>query len=113
MSRDADITRATDVTSPTPRSDERPFAQLERDRAALRAAVGVTPEAALAELADARLSLVEAYRVAAPAALDGASYPHPHLGPLTVRARVELIAHHDARHATQVEALAAHAPGRP
>lgn len=68
---------------------------------------GADVDAALAELAETRAALLEAYRTATPAMLDGASYPHPYLGPMTLRAWVELGAHHDARHAAQVEALAA------
>jgi hypothetical protein len=70
----------------------------------------LTPEAALARLADARAALKAAYASADPAVLDGAVYPHPVIGPLTVRGWFLLAAHHDARHAQQVEELAELAP---
>lgn len=61
--------------------------------------------AALEELAQARAALLDAYRTATTAMLDGASYAHPYLGPMTLRAWVEMAAHHGARHAAQVEAM--------
>lgn len=66
-----------------------------------------TPEDALAELAQARAALLDAYRTAGDEVLDGGAYPHPYLGPLTLRGWVEMSAHHDARHAAQVAELAA------
>ena len=70
-----------------------------------------TPEAALDELAQARAALLDAYRATTDEVLDGAAYPHPYLGPLTLRGWVEMSAHHDARHAAQVAELAAAASG--
>ena len=67
----------------------------------------LTSEAALDALAQARAALVEAYRATAPDVLDGAAHPHPFFGPLTLRAWLEMSAHHDARHAQQVAELAA------
>ena len=75
----------------------------------------LSPEAALEQLAAARSALTAAYRVADPAVLDGMVHPHPlpAIGPLTLRAWVELAAHHDARHAEQVGELAdGYGPGR-
>lgn len=63
---------------------------------------------ALDALMQAREALTECYRTADPRVLDGAMYPHPYFGPLTLRAWFELIGHHDARHAGQVAELAAH-----
>lgn len=71
----------------------------------VRPAAGGDEAATLEALASARAALLAAYRTATPAMLDGASYPHPYLGPMTLRAWVELSAHHDARHAAQVESL--------
>jgi hypothetical protein len=66
---------------------------------------------ALALLAGAREAMLDAYRTADPALLDGATWDHPHFGPITLRGWVELAAHHDARHAQQVEELASGAEG--
>ena len=68
----------------------------------------LSPEVALEQLTAARAALTAAYRVADPAVLDGMVHPHllPAIGPLTLRAWVELAAHHDARHAQQVGELA-------
>lgn len=60
------------------------------------------PEAALAQLADARAALKAAYAAADPAVLDGAVHEHPVIGPLTLRGWFGMAAHHDARHAQQV-----------
>lgn len=70
-----------------------------------------TPEEALEGLAQARAALLDAYRTTTDEVLDGAAYPHPFLGPLTLRAWLEMSAHHDARHAAQVAELAAAAAG--
>lgn len=66
----------------------------------------LSSEEALAQLAQARAALRAAFLAADPAVLDGAVYPHPIIGLLTLRAWVELLAHHDARHAQQVAELA-------
>ncbi len=66
----------------------------------------LTPEAALAQLADARAALQAVYRSADPAVLDGAVHEHPVIGALTLRSWLQLAAHHDARHAQQVAELA-------
>jgi hypothetical protein len=62
-------------------------------------------DSVIAELAQSRAALLEAFRAAEPDVLDRVTYPHPFIGPLTLRAWVELVAHHDARHAQQVAEL--------
>ena len=75
----------------------------------------LAPEEALRQLAEARAALRAAYRAADPAALDGQTHTHPFLGTFTLATWVEFLAHHEARHADQVEeiagALASGAPG--
>lgn len=66
----------------------------------------LSPEEALAQLAQARATVRAAFLAADPAVLDGAVYPHPIIGLLTLRSWVELLGHHDARHAQQVAELA-------
>ena len=66
-----------------------------------------TPEEALEQLVQARTALLDVYRTTTDEVLDDAAYPHPFLGPLTLRAWLEMSAHHDARHAAQVAELAA------
>jgi hypothetical protein len=66
----------------------------------------LSPEEALAQLAQARTAVRAAFLAADPAVLDGAVHPHPIIGLLTLRSWVELLAHHDARHAQQVAELA-------
>ena len=66
----------------------------------------LTPEQAMDQLAASRTALRAAFLAAPPAVLDGSLAPHPFIGPLTLRAWVELIAHHDARHADQVADVA-------
>jgi hypothetical protein len=63
---------------------------------------------AFVQLANSRAALRAAFVDADPAVLDGALVPHPYFGPLTLRAWVELIAYHDARHAQQAAECAAH-----
>jgi hypothetical protein len=110
--------RAAEPLAATP--DQLAHARLTPERAAwvrgraerlqaperVRPAGALSPEAALEQLAAARAALAAAYLAAQPAVLDGAVYPHPVLGPLTLRSWVELVAHHDARHALQVAELA-------
>ena len=72
----------------------------------------LSPEEAVAQLADARAALLAAYATADATLLDGAMHPHPLIGPLTLRGWFALAGHHDARHAKQLAALAdAFAPG--
>ncbi|WP_373059397.1 DinB family protein [Gemmatimonas sp.] len=60
-------------------------------------------DAALAQLQASRAALLEAFATADNAVLDGVTFPHPFIGPLTLRSWVELTAHHDARHAAQMK----------
>jgi len=71
----------------------------------VRPADGLTPDEALAQLHASRTAIVEAFTAADAAVLDGIIVPHPFIGPLTLRAWVELVAHHDARHAEQLSEL--------
>lgn len=56
----------------------------------------------LQKLEESRASLKEAFLAADPASLDGCTHPHPILGTLTLRAWVDFVAHHEARHAAQI-----------
>ncbi len=62
-------------------------------------------DAAIAQLQASRAALLEAFGATDNAVLDGVAFPHPFLGPLTLRSWAELIAHHDARHAAQMAEL--------
>lgn len=62
-------------------------------------------DAAVAQLQASREALLAAFAAADDAVLDGVAFPHPFLGPLTLRSWVELTAHHDARHAAQMAEL--------
>lgn len=62
-------------------------------------------DAAIAQIHASRAALLEAFAASDDAVLDGAIFPHPFLGPLTLRSWMELIAHHDARHAAQMTEL--------
>ena len=64
-----------------------------------------TPSEALTQLDDARRALRSAFLGAAPASLDGLTHQHPVLGALTLRAWVEFVAHHEARHADQIQEI--------
>lgn len=66
----------------------------------------LTPDAALAMLAQARAALRDAVLAADPAVLESRMHPHVVIGPMTLRAWVEFAAHHDARHAQQVAEVA-------
>ena len=72
----------------------------------VRPSGSLTPEAALEELSAARVALKAAYVAADAAVLDGNVHPHPMLGLLSLRAWVQLAAHHDWRHAQQVAEIA-------
>lgn len=61
--------------------------------------------AVLAQLVESRTMLQAAFQTADADVLDAVTFPHPFLGPLTLRAWVELVAHHDARHAEQIAEL--------
>ncbi|MCX5762461.1 MAG: DinB family protein [Gemmatimonadetes bacterium] len=60
------------------------------------------------QLRATRVAMLGAFRGADAAVLDGITFPHPFLGPLTLRAWVVLVAHHDARHAAQMADVADH-----
>lgn len=68
----------------------------------------LTPARVLEKLAGSRARLRAAFDSTDPAILDGALFPHPYIGQLTLRAWVELVAHHDARHAQQMTEVASH-----
>ncbi len=72
----------------------------------VRPSGSLSAEAARKFLDGARVRLVEAYRTAPAAVLDGMVHPHPVFGPLTLRGWVEFSAHHDARHAEQIAEVA-------
>ena len=57
-------------------------------------------------LEETRAGLRQAVVDADPASLDGYTYPHPVLGPITLRDWVHFVAHHEARHAAQVAEIA-------
>jgi DinB family protein len=61
---------------------------------------------ALEALAAARAGLVAAFLASDPAVLDGVTQRHPAVGLLTLRGWVQFVAHHEARHAAQVEEIA-------
>ena len=71
----------------------------------VRPSATLDADAALAQLHASRVAVLEAFTAADPAVLDGIIVPHPFIGPLTLRAWVELVAHHDARHAEQISEL--------
>jgi hypothetical protein len=66
----------------------------------------VTPDDALRALEQARVTLREAVIAADSASLDGCTHAHAVLGVLTLRDWVRFVAHHEARHASQVAAIA-------
>ena len=71
----------------------------------VRPSESLDADAALARLRASRTAVLDAFTAADPAVLDGIIFPHPFLGPLTLRAWVELVAHQDARHADQMAEL--------
>lgn len=68
----------------------------------------LAPAMVVEQIAGARAGLRAAFAAADPAVLDGIMFPHPFIGPLTLRAWVVLVAHHDARHAEQMTEVADH-----
>jgi len=68
----------------------------------------LTADAVVQQAAASRAALLGAYAATPDAVLDGAVHLHPFIGPLTLRAWVQLIAHHDARHAEQMGEVADH-----
>ena len=86
--------------------------QTIRDRATkvmaperVRPAGEYTDATVLEYLRGSRAAMLAAYRGADAAVLDGLTWVHPFVGPLTLRAWFELIGHHDARHAQQLMEL--------
>jgi hypothetical protein len=65
----------------------------------------VSPESAISALLQSREALLAGFYETADPVLDGITFVHPFVGPLTLRAWVELVAHHDARHAAQLAEL--------
>jgi hypothetical protein len=57
---------------------------------------------ALAQITQTREQLMAAIHGADPVQFDAAIAPHPFVGMLSLRAWVEMIAHHDARHTAQM-----------
>lgn len=68
----------------------------------------LTPAMVMEQLAASHAGLRTAFIASADAVLDGVVHPHPFIGPLTLRAWVALVAHHDARHAQQMADVADH-----
>jgi len=86
---------------------------LVRDRTArieaperVRPSGSLTLGAALEQLTAARDALKAAYVAADDEVLDSNVHPHPILGFLTLRAWMQLVAHHDWRHGQQVAEIA-------
>lgn len=71
----------------------------------------VDADAVVAQVTQSREALLAAFRAADAAVLDGVTFPHPFIGELTLRAWVELVAHHEPRHAEQLAELAPHTGG--
>lgn len=67
----------------------------------------MSPADALRALEETRAALRNAILDADPNSLDSCTHPHPLLGSLTLRDWLHFVAHHEARHATQVAEIAA------
>ena len=97
---------------PAPRAAER-LAQLRvRGKRidvpdAVRPTGTMTAAAAVAALAASRAALLEAARSADPVALEQRTYHHALVGRLTLRDWLAFVAHHEARHAAQIDEIAA------
>ena len=74
---------------------------------ALRPSGALSAVDALAALAASRRALLDAARAADPAALEHRTYYHAVLGRLTLRDWLAFVAHHEARHAAQIDEVAA------
>jgi uncharacterized damage-inducible protein DinB len=87
---------------------ERVRSRVERIEAPerIRPAPTATSGEALQALEEARTALRQALEVADPVALREGTYPHPLLGVLTLGDWVAFVAHHEARHAEQISAIA-------
>jgi len=96
---------------PAPRAAER-LAQLRvRGKRidvpdAVRPTGTMTAAAAVAALAASRAALLEAARLADPVALEQRTYHHAVVGRLTLRDWLAFVAHHEARHAAQIDEIA-------
>jgi len=102
----------TDQAPPVPMAAER-MAQLRvRDRRievpdALRPKGTMTAADAVAALSVSRAALLDAARSADPLALEHRTYHHAVIGRLTLRDWLAFVAHHEARHAAQIDEIAA------
>jgi uncharacterized damage-inducible protein DinB len=74
---------------------------------ALRPKGTMTAAAAAAALAASRAALLDAARAADPVALERRTYHHAVIGRLTLRDWLAFVAHHEARHAAQIDEIAA------
>ena len=97
---------------PVPEASERVAGLRVRERRidapdALRPSGALSADEALAALAASRRTLLDAARAADPAALEHRTYYHAVLGRLTLRDWLAFVAHHEARHAAQVDEVAA------
>jgi uncharacterized damage-inducible protein DinB len=72
----------------------------------LRPTGAVSAEAAVRSLAESRAALLAAASAADPVALEQRTYHHPVLGRLTLRDWLAFVAHHEARHAAQIDEIA-------
>lgn len=97
---------------PAPMASERLTGLRARDRRidvpdALRPTGTMSASAAIAALAASRTALLDAARAADPVALEHRTYHHAVLGRLTLRDWLAFVAHHEARHAAQIDEIAA------
>ena len=74
---------------------------------ALRPKGTMTAAAAIEALTVSRAALLDAARAADPVALEHRTYQHRELGRLTLRDWLAFVAHHEARHAAQIDEIAA------
>lgn len=100
------------VEPPVPEASERVAGLRARGRRidapdALRPSGTVSAVDAMAALAASRQALLAAARDADPVALEQRTYHHAVLGRLTLRDWLAFVAHHEARHAAQIDEVAA------
>jgi uncharacterized damage-inducible protein DinB len=74
---------------------------------ALRPKGTMTAAAAIEALTVSRAALLDAARAADPVALEQRTYMHREIGRLTLRDWLAFVAHHEARHAAQIDEIAA------
>ena len=74
---------------------------------AMRPSGTMTAAAAIEALAVSRAALLDAASAADPVALAQRTYHHRELGRLTLRDWLAFVAHHEARHAAQIDEIAA------